>query len=113
MRYFDASFYYVRYSILGKIIPQTYRQFHWRIWIISILFIFLYLLNQAIHLVFRIVDEIFFRGYRKVQIKEPVFIISNPRSGTTFLHRLISLDEENFIYTKNAHTFQMTASFVK
>jgi hypothetical protein len=113
MKYFSADFYYVRYSILGKIIRETYRHFKWRIWLLSVFFIFLYSLNQFIHILFRITDEIFFRGYKKKQIKAPVFIISNPRSGTTFLHRLISLDHENFVYTKNAHTFQMTASFVK
>lgn len=80
---------------------------------LSVLFIFLYSLNQFIHLIFRVIDEIFYRGYKKKQIKEPVFIISNPRSGTTYLHRLISLDEEHFTYTKYAHTFQMTSSFVR
>jgi omega-hydroxy-beta-dihydromenaquinone-9 sulfotransferase len=113
MKYFSASFYYVRYSILGKIIRETYRHFKWRIWLLSVGFIFLYSLNQFIHLIFRLADEIFFRGYKKKQIKAPVFIISNPRSGTTYLHRLISLDKEHFVYTKYAHTFQMTASFVK
>lgn len=113
MKYFSASFFYARYSVLGKIIRETYRSFHWRVWIFSVLFIFLYSLNQAIHLVFRLVDEVFYRGFKKQVIKEPVFIISNPRSGTTYLHRLISLDQETFIYTKFAHTFQMTASFTR
>ena len=31
-------------------------------------------------------DNIFFPQYRKVQVKKPIFIIGNPRSGTTFLH---------------------------
>jgi hypothetical protein len=113
MKYFSASFYYARYSTLGKIIRETYRQFKWRIWLLSVIFIFLYALNQFIHIIFRIIDEIFYRGYRKKEIKAPVFIISNPRSGTTYLHRLISLDADKFAYTKYAHTFQMTASFVE
>jgi hypothetical protein len=41
-------------------------------------------------------DRILFPGYLDVEIKSPVFIIGNPRSGTTFLHRLISLDSEHF-----------------
>ncbi|MGC9358283.1 MAG: sulfotransferase family protein [Anaerolineae bacterium] len=41
-------------------------------------------------------DEIFFPGYREVKIEAPVFIIGNPRSGTTFLHRLLSEDIYNF-----------------
>ena len=42
-------------------------------------------------------DEIFFRGYRETEIREPVYIIGNPRSGTTFLQRLLARDDETFI----------------
>jgi hypothetical protein len=41
-------------------------------------------------------DEVLFREYRSAQVREPVFIIGNPRSGTTFLHRLLSQDLNNF-----------------
>ncbi|MBI9046617.1 MAG: sulfotransferase [Anaerolineaceae bacterium] len=41
-------------------------------------------------------DEIFFPAYRRQVIQEPVFIIGNYRSGTTFLQRVISMDQENF-----------------
>jgi hypothetical protein len=113
MKYFSAGFYYVRYSILGKIIAYTYRKFSFRVWLLSLFFIFMYFFNQFIHLIFRLIDEVFFRGYKKVEIKQPVFIIANPRSGTTYLHRLISLDDDRFAYTKFAHTFFMTVSFTK
>ncbi len=43
-----------------------------------------------------LLDELFFPGFRKVQIKQPIFIVGNPRSGTTFLHRLMAQDEHNF-----------------
>lgn len=113
MKYFSAGFYYVRYSILGKIIFYSYRRFHLRVWLLSVLFIFLFFLNQFIHLIFRLIDEIFFSGYRRVKINKPVFIIANPRSGTTYLHRMISQDDDRFTYTKFAHTFFMTASFTR
>jgi len=60
---------------------------------------------------FRLMDEIFFPSYRKIQIKEPVFIISNPRSGTTFLHRLMCADDEKFVYTRTFHTIIPAISF--
>ena len=113
MKYFSASFYYVRFGILGKIILESYRQFHWRVWLVSVFFIFMYSLHQFLSLFFRLLDEIFHRNHRKTKITQPVFIISNPRSGTTYLHRLIALDEERFTYTKFAHTFFMTSSFVQ
>ena len=48
------------------------------------------------HWVGFILDEIFFRGYRKIEIKEPLFIVGIPRSGTTLLHRTLAKDTENF-----------------
>jgi len=43
-----------------------------------------------------LLDEIFFRDYRDKRIRQPVFIVGNPRSGTTFLHRLLARDEATF-----------------
>jgi hypothetical protein len=43
-----------------------------------------------------LLDEIFFRDYRDKRIKQPVFIVGNPRSGTTFLQRLLARDEATF-----------------
>jgi len=113
MKYFSASFYYVNYKVLGNIIRQTYKHFRLRIWLVSVVFVFLYSLNQFIHLIFRLIDEIFYPGFHKKEIKQPVFIISNPRSGTTYLHRLIALDNDRFAFTKFSHTFQMTTSFAR
>jgi hypothetical protein len=113
MKYFSASFYYVRFKIAGNIIKESYRHFRLTVWLLSVLFIFLYSLHQFVSIVFRALDEVFHRGYRTIAIKQPVFIIANPRSGTTYLHRLIALDEDQFVYTKNAHTFFMSSSFVQ
>ncbi|MCC6796890.1 MAG: sulfotransferase [Candidatus Hydrogenedentes bacterium] len=43
-----------------------------------------------------LLDDVFFRGYRKVAIQDPVFIIGIPRSGTTLLHRIMAQDTERF-----------------
>lgn len=43
-----------------------------------------------------LLDSIFFSGYRAQPIETPVFIIGNPRSGTTFLQRLMAQDTANF-----------------
>lgn len=39
---------------------------------------------------FMAMDHLFFPGIRRVQVRRPVFIIGHPRSGTTFLHRLLT-----------------------
>ena len=41
-------------------------------------------------------DGLFFRGYRRETVTAPVFILGNPRSGTTFLHRLLAKDTKRF-----------------
>lgn len=41
-------------------------------------------------------DELVYPDYRQQEIWEPVFILGNPRSGTTFLHRLMARDERTF-----------------
>lgn len=57
----------------------------------------LYLLLELQNFLFLLVDEVLFSGYRKVEVRRPVFIIGNPRSGTTFLHRVLSEDRERFV----------------
>ena len=37
-----------------------------------------------------LLDSIFFSGYRDQPVRKPVFIIGPPRSGTTFLQRLLA-----------------------
>lgn len=39
-------------------------------------------------------DRIFFPQYRQIQVKKPIFIIGHPRSGNTFLHKLLTQTDE-------------------
>ncbi|MEX0448719.1 sulfotransferase [Spiribacter sp. 221] len=39
-------------------------------------------------------DELFFRGYRRVAVQQPVFILGVPRSGTTALHEALAEDHQ-------------------
>lgn len=48
----------------------------------------------------RMLDYIFFPGFRKQEIKEPVFIIAPPRSGTTLTQKLMALDDERLVHAK-------------
>jgi len=49
-------------------------------------------------------DHVFFPGFRKVRVKQPIFIVGNGRSGTTHMHRLLSGDEGRFTYFR---TYEM------
>ncbi|MBS3757414.1 MAG: sulfotransferase [Desulfobacterales bacterium] len=53
-------------------------------------------LVQSIHWIGFILDEVLFRGYKAVTVRSPVFIVGVPRSGTTFLHRVLANDSERF-----------------
>jgi hypothetical protein len=41
-------------------------------------------------------DELLFPGLRRVSVRAPIFLVGHARSGTTLLHRLMSLDGERF-----------------
>ena len=43
-----------------------------------------------------VLDDVLYPDWRDQRVESPVFIISNGRSGTTMLHRLMSLDDESF-----------------
>ncbi len=51
---------------------------------------------QTIHWIGFFLDDLFFSGYKKIRIKKPVFIVGFPRSGTTFLQRVLAGDKANF-----------------
>ncbi len=58
----------------------------------GVIFLPALLLLQAAHWIGFLLDEVFFRGYRRVAVREPVFVLGPPRSGTTYLHRLLAGD---------------------
>jgi hypothetical protein len=47
-----------------------------------------------------LLDDLFFHGYHHVEVRSPVFVVGNFRSGTTFLHRLLAKDQERFTTMK-------------
>jgi hypothetical protein len=49
---------------------------------------------QLLHWFAFLLDELLFQGYRKVELRPPLFVIGVPRSGTTFLHRILARDHQ-------------------
>lgn len=47
-----------------------------------------------------LLDYVFFPGVRRVEVKAPIFVIGNGRSGTTQMHRLLTGDEERMSFFK-------------
>ena len=44
-------------------------------------------------------DEILFPNWKDEKIVQPLFIVGNARSGTTFLHRLLTQADNNKVFT--------------
>lgn len=94
------------YFDLGAFLRYNYKAFfksrgkHYRLTLrrvlVLIIWLLLYIPAQIINRIFFLLDELFFPRYRQQQVRQPVFIIGNPRSGTTFLHRLMDEDKQHF-----------------
>ena len=59
------------------------------------------LLTLPIWATFWLLDELLYPQYHNEKIREPIFIISQPRSGTTFLLRTLSEDKNTFLSVKH------------
>ncbi len=66
----------------------------WRRFMMLFLLIPASAIMLCVHWSCLLLDEVLFRGYRKVRIRAPVFITGVPRSGTTFLHRVFAADPQ-------------------
>jgi hypothetical protein len=70
-------------------------------WILVFILSLFYILFEVFTWFCFFLDDLFFPDYRKIsQADQSVFIIGNPRSGTTFLQRLLSKDETVFTSMK-------------
>ena len=54
------------------------------------------LLVRGIVALAQAIDDLLWPEIRRQRVVQPVFLCANARSGTTFLHRLLSLDDEHF-----------------
>lgn len=48
---------------------------------------------NVLHIAGFVADAVLFHEFRRVGVKQPVFILGIPRSGTTFLHRVLAGDD--------------------
>jgi len=94
--YFDLSAF-IRYNFRAffKTRGQHYRLTPKRFLVLSI-WLILFIPAQVVNRICFLLDDILFTKYRQQPIRQPIFIIGNPRSGTTFLHRLMFRDAGTF-----------------
>jgi len=87
---------YFHYPTLFQLIRLTFsrKYFSPRHGALVILFLVPFLLLRLFVWFMRLLDYIFFPGFQQQPLTTPLYIIGNPRSGTTFSHRLLALDEQ-------------------
>ncbi len=94
--YFDiAAFIRYNFRAFFKTKGKHYRLTSKRMLVLFI-WLILYIPAQVINRISFLLDDLFFPRYRQQEVKQPIFIIGNPRSGTTFLHRLMYKDTDSF-----------------
>lgn len=109
-----STIIFIHFKTLGKIVYlNCFKHFGIKRILITILLLFALFIIGITTIFFRVLDELFFPSYKKTIIKKPVFILGNPRSGTTFLHRLLCLDVENYTAMCLYHTIIPAVSFYK
>ena len=62
--------------------------------LVLLAFLPVFALGQLIHWIGFLLDDLFFPGWRKVQVRAPVFVLGVPRSGTTRLHQVLAADRQ-------------------
>ncbi len=78
--------------------------FRLRRWAYVIFFTGLFLLFRGVLVIGRALDHVVAPRFRVEKVSQPVFIIAPPRSGTSFLQKLLASDEERFVHWKMYHT---------
>lgn len=76
--------------------PSTPARLSPRRVLIMALFLPLFLMIQSLNWLCLLLDEILFPGYRQVPVNAPLFVVGVPRSGTTFMHRVLAEDTRRF-----------------
>jgi len=86
-------------------------RFSVRRWAYIFLFTGLFSVMWCIVAFARALDQLFFPGFKKQPVREPVFIVAPPRSGTTLTQKLMSLDDERFVHNKLYQTIFPAVTF--
>ncbi|MBK1649918.1 sulfotransferase [Rhabdochromatium marinum] len=92
---------------------RTWGQSWRRVWqrrLVMLAFLPFLALVLGIHWAGFLLDEIFFRGYRRVAIREPLFVLGVPRSGTTNLHRVLAQDAQFTTFSTWESLFALSVS---
>ncbi|MCA9535650.1 MAG: sulfotransferase [Myxococcales bacterium] len=98
---------------VGRLVALTWQRFSLRRALAMAIYTPLFFGLFAFNYVCNALDDVAFPTWRRTRVHKPVFIFANPRSGTTLLHRLLSLDEARFCTVKLYQTVFGSVVFYK
>ncbi len=84
-----------------------------RFWAWSLGFLNLYAMMAGTVAAAHRIDDVLYPEWKDTKVEEPVFIFAGARSGTTLLHRLLTLDEARFTSFKLYQTVVPAVSAYK
>ncbi len=85
---------FVSFWLLLRALPAAgWRAFPKRLVLFTLIWVAQVVLN-SLHIVGFAADAILFRHSKRVRVEKPIFILGIPRSGTTFLQRLLAADPD-------------------
>ncbi|NDC80648.1 MAG: sulfotransferase [Verrucomicrobia bacterium] len=89
---------YLNIGLASKALFHSYlgQPFRLRRWVIVAAFMLLLTSFWMVVAIGRALDHLLFPGFKRQVIHQPVFIIAPPRSGTTFLQKLLARNREIF-----------------
>jgi len=89
--------FFIYWPIFLKLISRMFSKRYFRpkfIFFVGCIIIPAILSFRLIVGLFQILDYLLFPGFWRQEVKQPLFILSNPRSGSTFLHRMLEKDQQ-------------------
>jgi len=89
--------YFLYWPIFLKLMARMFTRRYFRpkfVFFVGFIIVPAILLLRLIVTFFQALDYILFPGFWRQEVKQPVFILSNPRSGSTFLHRMLEKDQQ-------------------
>jgi len=111
---FSPDIFYVHFPTLWRIYSlNCLRKPTLRLVVFTNIILIASILLICVNIFFRILDEIFFRGYRKTDLNKAIFLIANPRSGTTLLLNILSCHSKKIKTLKLYHTLFPSVTFIK
>jgi omega-hydroxy-beta-dihydromenaquinone-9 sulfotransferase len=86
-------------------------RFDLRRWGYILFFTALYWLMWIVVAFGRALDHALFPGFKRQLVRQPVFIVAPPRTGSTLTQKLMSLDKERFVYNALYQTIFPAVTF--